>query len=51
MFPRFNPAGSCSPLSRLCHLLGIAPDTEEVHDVVNRPVPISYGKVIHDIIA
>ena len=37
-------------VATMYHLLGIQPDTE-VRDVLNRPVPISYGKVIQEIIA
>ncbi len=48
--PADKPVKPDDLAATMYHLLGIRPDTE-VHDVVNRPVPISYGKVIHDIIA
>ena len=32
------------------HLLGIDPETE-IRDALNRPLPISRGKVIDDVIA
>ncbi|MBG88795.1 MAG: hypothetical protein CMO80_18100 [Verrucomicrobiales bacterium] len=49
-YPEENAVKPDDVSATMYHLLGIDPATE-VHDVANRPLPISYGKVIHDVIA
>lgn len=48
--PAEKPVKPDDLAATMYHLLGIRPDTE-VRDVADRPVPISYGKVIQEIIA
>ena len=48
--PAYKPVKPDDLAATMYHVLGIQPDTE-VRDVVNRPVPISYGKVIQKVIA
>ena len=38
------------PTATIFHCMGHAPDTE-IHDTVNRPIPISRGQVIRQILA
>lgn len=49
-YPAEKPVKPDDLAATMYHLLGIAPDTE-VHDAVGRPLPVSYGKVVHDVIA
>lgn len=49
-YPAEKPVKPDDLAATVYHLLGIRHDTE-VRDVANRPVPISYGKVIHEVIA
>lgn len=49
-YPASKPVRPDDLAATMYHLLGIKHDTE-VRDVANRPVPISYGEVIQDIIA
>jgi hypothetical protein len=49
-YPASKPVKPDDLAATMYHLLGIRHDTE-VRDVANRPVPISYGEVIQDIIA
>ena len=49
-YPAEKPVKPDDLAATMYHLLGIRHDTE-VHDVANRPVPISYGKVIQEVIA
>ncbi len=48
--PAEKPVKPDDLAATMYHLLGIRHDTE-VHDAVNRPVPISYGKPVSEIIA
>ena len=49
-YPAEKPVKPDDLAATMFHLLGIRHDTE-VRDVANRPVPISYGKVLHEILA
>jgi hypothetical protein len=49
-YPAEKPVKPDDLAATMYHLLGIRHDTE-VRDVANRPVPISYGKVLHEILA
>ena len=49
-FPDQHPVRPDDLAATMYHLLGISPDTE-VHDTADRPLVISGGNVIHDIIA
>jgi hypothetical protein len=49
-YPATNPMRPEDLSATLFHLLGIDPHTE-VRDPLNRPIPISSGSVIHDLIA
>jgi len=49
-YPAEKPVKPDDLAATMYHLLGIQHDTE-VRDVANRPVPISYGKVIQEVIA
>lgn len=48
--PRDNPVRPCDYLATVFHLMGFSADTI-VHDIENRPLPISRGKVIDAIVA
>jgi len=49
-YPAEKPVKPDDLAATMYHLLGIRHDTE-VRDVADRPVPISYGKVIQEVIA
>jgi hypothetical protein len=49
-FPATDPVRPEDLSATMFHLLGIDPATE-VRDALNRPLPISPGKVIHNILA
>jgi hypothetical protein len=49
-FPATDPVRPEDLSATMFHLLGIDPTTE-VRDALNRPLPISTGKVIHNILA
>lgn len=48
--PAENPVTPDDLAATMYHLMGVDPHTE-VQDVANRPVPLSYGKVINNVIA
>lgn len=48
-FPRDCPVEPSDVTATLFHLLGIAPDTE-IRDSLNRPHPISRGRVLHHLL-
>jgi uncharacterized protein (DUF1501 family) len=48
--PHDNPVPPCDYLATVFHLMGYSADTI-VHDIENRPLPISRGKVIEAIVA
>lgn len=47
--PRDNPVAPCDYLATVFHLMGFSADTI-VHDIENRPLPISRGKVIESLV-
>ncbi len=47
--PRDNPVLPCDYLATVFHLMGFSADTI-VHDIENRPLPISRGKVIESLV-
>lgn len=49
-YPAEKPVRPDDLAATMYHLLGI-PHDAEVRDAVNRPLPISYGKPVHEIIA
>ncbi len=49
-YPAEKPVKPDDLAATIYQLLGIRHDTE-VRDVANRPVPVSYGKVLHEILA
>lgn len=48
--PHDNPVSPCDYLATVFHLMGFSADTI-VHDIENRPLPISRGKVIEAIVS
>jgi len=48
--PAENPVTPDDLAATMYQLMGVDPNTE-VHDIANRPVPLSYGKVINNVIA
>jgi hypothetical protein len=47
-YPKDNPVGPQDVSATLFHALGLSPDTE-IRDRLNRPLPISRGRVLHEL--